>query len=157
MAIANKLKQYLDNEHVDYDIIQHPYADTSMKVAQNAHISGENIAKAVLLHDDDGYVLAIVPATHKVRLGKLHKKFKRHNLALADESDILELFDDCSIGAIPALGKAYNMDVIYDDTFNKRNDIYFEAGDHTNLVHMRKADFRKLLAEAPHGKISRHL
>ena len=156
MAIAIKLKQYLDNEQVDYEIIEHPSAYTSMHVAQNAHISGENIAKAVLLHDDDGYVLAIVPATHKVRLGKLNKKFKRY-LSLADENDIQELFGDCNIGAIPPLGKAYDIDVIYDDTFKKRKDIYFEAGDHTSLVHMSKDDFWALLDEAPHGKISRHM
>ena len=156
MAIAIKLKQYLDNEHVNYEVIEHPYADTSMHTAQNAHISGEDIAKAVLLHDDQGYLLAIVPATHKVRLGKLHKKFKRY-LSLADESDIHELFDDCSIGAIPPLGRAYNMDVIYDDTLNMRKEIYFEAGDHTSLVHVSTKDFRALLDKAPYGTISRHM
>ena len=156
MAIALKLKQYLDDEHVNYELVEHPYADTSMQVAQNAHISGENIAKAVLLHDDSGYLLAIVPATHKVRLGKLHKQFKRY-LSLADENDIRALFDDCSIGAIPPVGKAYNMDVIYDDTLNKRKDIYFEAGDHTSLVHVSTKDFTSLLDEAPHGEISRHI
>jgi Ala-tRNA(Pro) deacylase len=156
MAIAIKLKQYLDNEHVNYEIIRHPYAGTSMFVAQTAHISGEKIAKGVLLHDGEGYILAIVPATHKVHLGKLNKKFKRY-LSLADENEIHDLFDDCSIGAIPPLGKAYNVDVVYDNTFKKRDDIYLEAGDHTSLVHMSKADFRKLLDEAPHGKISRHM
>ena len=156
MTIALKLKQYLDDEHVNYELIQHPYADTSMHTAQEAHISGENIAKAVLLHDDSGYVLAVVPATHKVRLGKLHKKLNRY-LALADESDIRELFDDCSIGAIPPVGMAYDMDVIYDDTLSKREEIYFEAGDHTSLVHMNREDFRTLLDKAPHGKISRHM
>jgi len=156
MAIAIKLKQYLDNEHVNYELIQHSYADTSMHVAQTAHISGEKIAKGVLLHDDEGYILAIVPATHKVRLGKLNKKFKRY-LSLADENDVHDLFDDCSIGAIPPLGKAYNVDVVCDDTFNKRDDIYLEAGDHTNLVHISKDDFWMLLDDAPHGKISRHM
>lgn len=156
MAIAIKLKQYLDNEHVNYELVEHPYADTSMQTAQSAHISGENIAKAVLLHDASGYLLAIVPATHKVRLGKLHKQFARY-LSLADEDDINELFDDCSIGAIPALGKAYDMDVIYDDTLSQRMDIYFEAGDHTSLVHVSSKDFTALLDDAPHGNISRHM
>ena len=156
MAIAIKLKQYLDNEHVDYDLVQHPYADTSMFVAQTAHISGEQIAKGVLLHDDDGYLLAIVPATHKVRLGKLSKKFKRH-LCLADEDEINDLFDDCSIGAIPPLGKAYNVDVVCDDCFEKRIDIYLEAGDHTSLVRVSKDDFWMLLDKPLHGKISRHM
>jgi len=156
MAIAMKLKAYLDKEHVKYDVIRHSYSASSMHTAQQAHISGEHIAKAVLLHDDTGYILAIVPATHKVRLGKLHKRFKRY-LTLADESDIHEVFDDCSIGAIPPIGKAYDMDVIYDDSLNDREDIYFEAGDHTSLVHVSRDDFRTLLDKVPHGIISRHM
>ena len=155
MAIAMKLKAYLDQEHASYDVISHPYAVTSMHAAQRAHISGENIAKAVVLHDDAGYVLAVVPATHKVQLGKLHKNFKRY-LALADEDDIQEIFDDCDIGAIPPVGRPYNMDVIYDDSLNRCEDIYFEGGDHTSLVHMSRDDFRALLHKVPHGMISRH-
>jgi len=156
MAIAMKLKEYLDQEHVKYDVIDHPYSDTSMHTAQEAHVSGDKIAKAVLLHDDAGYVLAVVPATHKVQLGKLHKDFNRY-LALADENEIQDVFDDCSAGAIPPLGKAYNMDVIYDDSLNRSEDIYFEAGDHLSLVHVSRDDFKALLDKVPHGMISRHM
>ena len=155
MAIAMKLKEYLDHEHVKYDVIDHPYTSTSLHTARRAHIPGGKIAKAVLLHDDAGYVLAVVPATHKVQLGKLHKSFHRY-LILADENDIHEVFDDCSIGAIPPVGKAYNMDVIYDDSLNDCDDIYFEAGDHTSLVRVSRDDFRTLLDKVPHGMISRH-
>ena len=155
MAIAIKLKEYLDQEHANYDVINHPHAVTSMRTAERAHISGENIAKAVVLHDDAGYVLAVVPATHKVQLGKLHKNFKRY-LTLADEGDLQEIFDDCSLGAIPPIGRPYNMDVIYDDSLNRCEDIYFEAGDHTSLVHMSRDSFRALLHKVPHGMISRH-
>lgn len=155
MAIAMKLKQYLDHEHVEYDVIDHPHTNTSLQTARCAHIPGDKLAKAVLLLDDAGYVLAVVPATHKVQLGKLHRNFHRY-LRLADENDIHEVFDDCSIGAIPALGKAYNMDVIYDDSLNNCDDIYFEAGDHASLVHLSRDDFRTLLDKVPHGMISRH-
>lgn len=155
MPIAIKLKEYLDQEHARYDVISHPHAVTSMRTAEQAHISGENIAKAVVLHDEAGYVLAVVPATHKVQLGKLHKNFKRY-LTLADEGDIQEIFDDCSLGAIPPVGRPYNMDVIYDDSLNRCEDIYFEAGDHTSLVHMSRDGFRALLHKVPHGMISRH-
>lgn len=156
MAIAMKLKEYLDQEHVKYDVIDHPYSDTSMQTAQEAHIPGDKIAKAVLLHDDAGFVLAVVPATHKVLLGKLHKSFKRY-LTLADENEIQDVFDDCSAGAIPPVGKAYNMDVIYDDSLNRSEDIYFEAGDHISLVHVSRDDFKALLDKVPHGMISRHM
>ena len=156
MAIALKLKEYLDQEHVKYDVIDHPYSDTSMHTAQEAHVPGDKIAKAVLLHDDRGYVLAVVPATHKVQLGKLHKSFNRY-LVLADEKDLQDVFDDCSIGAIPPVGRAYNMDVIYDDSLNRNEDIYFEAGDHVSLLHVSRDDFKVLLDKVPHGMISRHI
>jgi Ala-tRNA(Pro) deacylase len=156
MAIALKLKEYLDHEHVEYDVIDHPYTDTSMHTAQESHIPGDKIAKAVLLHDATGYVLAIVPATHKVQLGRLYKSFKRY-LVLADEVDIPELFDDCSIGAIPPVGRAYNLEMIYDDSINRSEDIYFEAGDHVSLVHVSREGFQALLDRVPHGNISRHM
>ncbi len=156
MAIAIKLKDYMDNQHVPYDVVEHPFSYTSMRAAEEAHISGENIAKAVLLHDDAGYVLAVVPATHKVQLGKLRKNFNRY-LTLADENDIHEVFDDCSIGAVPAVGRAYGMDVILDDALNACSDIYFEAGDHISLVHVTHDDFRTLLDKVAHGTISRHM
>ena len=156
MAIAMKLKDYLDREHTPYSVVTHPYSATSMQAAEEAHIPGDKLAKAVLLHDDDGYVVAVVPATHKVKLGKLRKLYGRY-FSLANENEIREVFDDCSIGAVPPLGKAYAAEVIVDDALDKNDDIYFEAGDHTSLVHVSRDDFHALLPDVPHGSISRHI
>ena len=156
MAIAITLTDYLDTEHVNYDVIDHPYAVTSMKTAFQAHVSGEDVAKAVVLHDGEGYLMAVVPATHHVQLGKLRKKYKRY-LSLAEEKDLHKLFADCSVGAIPPIGKAYGMDVIFDDHLKERRDIYFEAGDHTDLVHISGEDFQTLMGDVSHGAISRHI
>lgn len=155
MAIAIKLKDYLDSEAVDYDLIDHPYSVTSMKTAFEAHVPGDDIAKAVVLHDGEGYLMAVVPATHHVQLGKLRKKYKR-DMSLALEKDLHKLFSDCSVGAIPPIGKAYGMDVIIDDQLSDRQDIYFEAGDHTDLIHLTGKDFRALMGDEPHGEISKH-
>ncbi len=156
MAIAITLKDYLDNEGIDYELVEHPYAVTSMRTAFEAHVSGEDIAKAVVLHDGEGYVLAVVPATHYIQLGKLRKKYNRY-LSLAEEKELHELFTDCSIGAIPPVGKAYGIDVICDDHLTEREDIYFEAGDHTDLIHVSGKDFQTLMGDVKHGAITRHL
>lgn len=156
MAIAIKLKDYLETEGVQYDLIKHPFSVTSMRTAYEAHVSGEDIAKAVLLRDGEGYILAVVPATHQVQLGKLRKKYKRY-LSLAEEKDLHVLFSDCSMGAIPPLGKAYGIEVIFDDRLNERQDIYFEAGDHTDLIHVTGKDFRTLMGDVTHGEFSRHV
>ncbi len=155
MAIAITVKEYLDNQGVDYELIEHPYAVSSMRTADEAHVSGEKVAKAVVLHDKEGYLMAVVPATHKVQLGRLSQHCNRY-LALADENDLPSLFDDCSMGAIPAVGEAYGMEVVMDDCLAEREDIYFEAGDHTDLVHVSGSDFMTLLGNAEHCQFSRH-
>jgi len=156
MAVAMRLKEYLENEGVRYDLIEHPYAVTSLHVASEAHISGENLAKAVVLRDGDGYILAVVPATHHVQLGKLRKHFNRY-IVLASEQDLYNLFEDCTIGAVPPLGDAYDVDVIFDNSLYERDDVYFEAGDHTDLIHVSGVDFRDLMGTARHGEISQHI
>jgi hypothetical protein len=35
--------------------------------------------------------------------------------------------------------------------------VYFEAGDHTDVIHMRGDDFRKLMQGVHHGHFSRHM
>ena len=49
MAIAITLKDYLETEGVGYDLIEHPYSVTSMRTAFEAHVPGEELAKAVVL------------------------------------------------------------------------------------------------------------
>ena len=156
MAIAITLKDYLETEGVRYDLIEHPYTVTSMRAASEAHVPCEELAKAVVLHDGEGYIMAVVPATHHIQLGKLRKQYRRH-LSLAEEKDLRELFSDCSVGAIPPVGKAYNIDVIFDDHLNECQDVYFEAGDHTDLVHVTGKDFRTLMGNVSHGEFSRHM
>jgi len=146
MAVAMRLKEYLENEGVRYDLIEHPYAVTSLHVASEAHISGENLAKAVVLRDGDGYILAVVPATHHVQLGKLRKHFNRY-IVLASEQDLYNLFEDCTIGAVPPLGDVYDVDVIFDNSLYERDDVYFEAGDHTDLIHVSGVDLPHVMAK----------
>lgn len=156
MAMAITLKEFLKTEGVDYDLVQHAESMNAMEAAENAHISGEMLAKGVILHDDYGYVMAVVPATHKVQIGKLRHRYQRY-LSLAEESELPELFDDCEVGAVPPVGKAYDVQVIFDDKLSEYPDIYFEAGDHADLVHVSGKDFRKLMGNVPHGQISCHI
>ena len=67
MAIAAILQQYLDQK-VIYDVIAHEPTMSSMRTAQACHVPGDCLAKGVLLRDDTGYMLAVLPATHYVRM-----------------------------------------------------------------------------------------
>ena len=63
-------------------------------------------------------------------------------------------FRDCAVGAVPPLGAAYNIPTVVEDSLLSAPEVWFEAGDHEDLVHVRGAAFLSLLAGARHGSFA---
>ena len=156
MTSSRHLNEHLASAGVEYEVIPHPRAESSSRVAQVAHIAGERVAKTVLLHADHGYLLAVVPSTHRVELDTLERLLDRR-LSLATEPEIKELFDDCELGAVPPIGGAYGLDVVLDEGLMAERDIYFEAGDHRSLIHVSGGVFAALMADAKRARFSHHV
>lgn len=156
MAIAISLQEYLDSNGIDYDVLPHARTDSSISTAKASHISPDDMAKAVIVEDEGGYLMSVIPATHQLELELLSRQLQRR-LELAGEDELARLFVDCEVGAIPPVGEAYHMDVIVDDSLKDRADVYFEAGDHTDVIHVRGQDFQKLMQHARHGHFSRRV
>ena len=121
--------------------------------AEASHIQGSRLVKAVVIKDDDGFMMALLPTSHHLRLSELRDLLGRE-VELATEEEFTALFDDCDVGAVPALGMAYGLAVIVEDSLAKTGDLFFEGGDHETLVHMQAEAFRGLLRDAPHGHFS---
>jgi len=155
MTISARLKWYLDSHGVKYEIVPHPHTGTSLGAAQAARVPGERLAKSVLLEDERGYLMAVLPASRRVSLLDLEEQLERH-LELASEAELSQLFRDCEVGALPPVGAAYGIPTVVDDSLMNAPDIWFEAGDHEDLVHMRGLEFLTLLTGARHGRFSRH-
>ena len=156
MAIAMRLRDYLDRWGAEYERIIHPHSSSSLETAEAAHVSGEKLVKCVLTEDYRGYLMVVVPASHQVEFSLLDDELNRR-LELATEDELAELFTDCELGAIPPIGDVYGLDVVMDESLANCDDVYFEAGDHTELIHMRGEDFRDLMISAGRGHFSRHL
>jgi Ala-tRNA(Pro) deacylase len=154
MAIAPRLKWYLDTRGVSYEVLPHPRSSTSAEAAQRARVPARNLAKAVLLEDERGYVMAIVPASHRVELHSVGDGLHRA-LELATERELGSLFGDCDRGAMPPLGEPYHIPTVYDDALAGLSEVWFEAGDHEDLVHMTGEEFLRLLEGSLHGRFSR--
>lgn len=156
MAVAMTLQDYLDRRALDYEVVKHPYASSSLETAEAAHVSGEQLAKCVLTEDYRGYLMVVLPASYQVEFERLDDVLDRR-LALASENELGDIFTDCELGAIPPLGAAYGVDVALDDRLAECEDVYFEAGDHTELIHMSGAAFRDMMDGAERGQFSSHL
>ena len=155
MAIALTLERYLDAKNVEYDVIAHPPTTSSLDIVETCAIPGDRLAKAVLLRDEVGYALAVLPASHHIRLAELRRQFG-DDVNLASEREVEDLFEDCACGAIPAVGECYGLDMVIDDSLEDQPEVYFEGGDHATLVRMSHAQFAGLMASARHGRFSAH-
>lgn len=153
MGIALTLQEYLDDHHIPYDVLRHKRTHCSFDTARATHVPGDRLAKAVVLTREGGFVVAIVPATARVRLDVIERAL-RCRVDLANEDEICELFPDCDLGAVPALADAYAVDAFIDESFDKQPEIYLEGGDHRSLVHMTGDAFRAIMKDARRASIA---
>ena len=156
MGVATTIQDYLDSHRVAYQIIEHPTTRSVKQTAEVAHIPVEQMARPVLLGDDINYLLAIIPATHRLDLDRLNQVMAR-SLEVVDEEEVAMTFIDCEKGAIPAVGEAYGVDTVLDASLTHQQEVYFEAGDHRHLVRMDGDDFRLLMEHVPRVQVSHHI
>ena len=156
MGMAITLRDYLWQKGTEYDVVDHPHAQSSLNIAAVAHVPGDRLAKTVVLEDATGYLMVVVPATHQVRLGVLRKQLKR-NLRLAKEFDLAYLFKDCELGAIPPIGQAYGIETVIAEDLAQQADIYFEAGDHRGLIHLSGSQFLELTSGVVQRQFTRRI
>lgn len=152
MAISRTLQTYLAHKGIAYDILPHRHTDTSVNSANSAHIPPDRLAKSVILEDEDGYVMAVIPANRHVRIGRLNRVLNRR-MGLATEAELSPLFNDCDPGAVPPLGDAFGIATVVDESLDECPDVYLEAGDHEDLIHLKGTAFRRLMRGSQHARI----
>jgi len=154
MNIAPTIQDYLAERQIAYEVLSHPRTTTSATTAQAAHLPGRSVAKAVVVEDDRGYMVAVLPATAHLQLTRLERELHRNGLHLASEPQLGKLFPDCELGAVPPLGQAYGLPTIIDEELALQPDVFFEAGDHRHVVHVSQGEFSRLIGEARVARFS---
>lgn len=154
MAIAPSVLSYLEQQGVAFEILRHPRSYSSSQLAENAGIDDEHLAKAVMLSDEQGDLLVVVPAHYWVALGRLNRVLGRA-LELASETDVAVCFHDCRPGAVPPFGQVYGLETLLDEALTSLAYVYFESGDHEQLLVVSQEAFAKLMQGARIGHYSK--
>ncbi len=155
MTIPRTVTEFLERHAPDYAVVHHPYTATASHSAEAAHVSGERIAKAVLLEDTGGFLLAVLPATHTLHLARV-REITGRDVELAAEDKLPSVFHDCAPGAVPSLGRAYGVETIVDEALLSQPVLYFEAGTHEDLVCVEERCFEGLMGSARRFGFSAH-
>ena len=139
------IAKYLADHGVAFERRRHPAAYTAQEVAAEEHISGNVLAKPVLVRADDQYVLCVLPASYKLDMAKVAKVAKARKVHLADETQLAKAFPDVEVGAEPPFGSLYDLPTIVDEHLAGREEIVFQAGTHRDAIAMKYADYASLV------------
>lgn len=153
MSLAKTVNYALALTRVDYEILRHRHSDTSLAAAREAQVDPSMLAKAVVLSDGIGPLLAVIPASERLDLDRLREILRRPTLDFLPEDQLEQLFYDCDKGAIPPLGPDYRVPTVVDKRLRDVAEVYFEAGDHEDLVHVDQTSFRTLMRGAEYLQI----
>ena len=148
MPLSNKLIKFLEEKKVSYKLLRNETAYTAQEVAHAVHISGKELAKTIIAHADGKFVMAVLPAPHRVNFKSLKQVLKAKDVRLATEDELKQLFPDCELGAMPPIGPLYNLPVYVAKPLSEDKEIAFNACTHVDAVKMSYSDFEKLVNPA---------
>jgi Ala-tRNA(Pro) deacylase len=153
--ISSRLCQYFDQLGLRYEISEHRFSRSSAQTARVAHVPPRLVAKSVILEDDGGFIMAVIPADRYVMVGRLAALLGRHKLRLSDENRIAAVFGDRDRGAVPPVGMAWGIETVVDEELEGHEVVYLEGGDHRRLLRMLGEHFTELMRAARHGRFSK--
>jgi len=142
---VQKLKDFLDANAVKYMLISHSPAFTAQEVAASAAVSGNELAKTVMIKVDSNMAMAVLRAPDQVDFDRLARALGTYEVSLAEEDEFKGLFPNCETGAMPPFGNLYEMNVYVDSRLAEDDEIAFNAGTLTELMRLPYADFARLV------------
>lgn len=152
MSISARLSGYLHQHGARFAVRAHRHSHSSAESARLARVPPHQLAKSVIVEDEDGCLMAVLPTDRQIKLGQLSRLLGRPHLRLADEARFAAIFNDCERGAVPALGMAWGLETVVDEELDDCRVVYIEAGDHERLVCLSHEQFERLMQPARHGQ-----
>jgi Ala-tRNA(Pro) deacylase len=145
MAINPRLEKLLAASGLRFDVVPHAEDFSAHQAALDTHVHARKLAKVVVYRDAEGEdFMVVLPALHQVDDSILHHVTGFEGTRLEDEAELRRLFPDCELGAMPPFGKLYGLRMFVDPCLAREEDIWFQAGNHRELVNMSFETFERL-------------
>ena len=141
MATLQRCTELLDRKRIPYTHTRHANAYRAREVAAAEHLPPYKLAKTVIFCGDSFYAMAVIPADCMLDLDELAISLGLQRVRLATEGEIVRLFPNAEVGAMPPFGDLFNLPVYLDERLTKEKHIVFNAGTHRDAIHMRLNDY----------------
>ncbi len=145
MAKITDLLNYLRDNKIHHQLIEHETAFTAHEVARSTHVPDNELAKTVVIRADGGFWMVVLRADQAIDMNLLRKAVDAKELQFAHEEDLDTLFPDCQTGAMPPFGNLYGVPVVVDASLAADDEIVFNACSHTKAIRMKFSDYGRLV------------
>ena len=140
----SKLEEFLRAKQAKYELLIHDGAVTAQEQAAATHTPGGAFAKVIVVKERDGFVLAVLPASHVLDLDRLKGMIRHGEIRLATVEEIARAVPDCAPGAIPPFGALFGVATFVDRALANARNVTMPAGDFATSIRMRAAELRRL-------------
>jgi Ala-tRNA(Pro) deacylase len=138
--------RFLDEAGVAYEVVEHEPTYSATQEARAAGADTRHTAKTLLLHDRDGWRVAVLPANHRLDLQRARHLLRgSQHLRLASEDEMRTAFPSFDVGALPPVGPQLPLPEVVDVRLLYSERVVCPGGDHR---HSLKLDPRDLLTLA---------
>lgn len=147
------LQRFLQTQRADIRTLHHPVTETLAQTARVCGIAEIQLARAIVLIDAQGPLMAVLPSNHLLDFNALCGLLNRE-LEPVPAAQLQGIFDDCEPRSCPPLGNAYGLDVIVDAILLEHDNLYLEPGCHNQLLCLSRNELTRLLGNPRIGRFS---
>ncbi len=152
--IPEPIDRYLRKNHLADEHTPHVRAVPAQRVAAAEHVSGDRIAKPVVVSIDGTLALAVVTATEKVDVEALRRATRATQVDLVPEATFEGRFAPCEVGAEPALG-LFGMPIYVDADLAREPWILMRGGTHEDAIRLATAEWMRADRVVPVERLGR--
>ncbi len=129
------ITEWLSAKRINFRLVEH---EPTFTMSADANVTGyapEQSAKTIVLRDDDGYRLAVIPASCRLDLHKLRDLLDTgKSLRLATEEEMAADLPQFDVGAVPPFGPALPAPEVVDRRLLTYNRVLCCGGDHRHSL-----------------------
>jgi Ala-tRNA(Pro) deacylase len=152
--IPETIDRYLKDHHLAYEHTVHARAVAAQRFAAAEHVTGDRIAKPVVVSVDGVLALAVVSATEKVDVEALRRVTGATRVDLVPEQAFEGRFAPCEVGAEPPLG-LFGMPLYVDAHLAREPWIVMRGGTHEDAIRIETAAWLRSEGVTPVERLGR--
>jgi Ala-tRNA(Pro) deacylase len=152
--IPERIDRYLKDHHLPYEHTTHVRAVAAQRLAAAEHVSGERIAKPVVVSIDGELALAVVTATERVDVEALQRATRAGRVEIVPEDTFEGRFAPCEVGAEPPLG-LFGLPIYVDADLAREPWIVMRGGTHEDAIKVSTAEWLRSEQVVPVERLGR--